>query len=404
MSIKPISRDRRRAYRSRHRTSVGWGGKVAIIVVTCAILLFAVAVMLGNFLRSQVETPVDSSSGEDGSGEISHLSPAPAIIARSVTLQDVLAALDSGATAPLPSIGASSVPESSSVSAETSAGSSSDTSSESVSSPEDVVLHPVTYNAVSIVVRVKNESVSGGTMGSAGSVGSADSAGSSSDTHPDTSKKYRLIYSSEASRACHFDALGERELADVVSGLKLLSDHVSAVFEVSYPESPASTRSILREYELSLLAELLSAGIDDVVLCGFGTSHGELTEAAGFVEELISRTNGAGKVGIAFDFDFFDGNVDEVSDKIRTLSTGNVFVALDLWHINVPELMSPEDVISDRISRCSELLQRYLIRIVVGCGGDRADVSADPAALDRQIRAALSAGAQSVQAVKVVSE
>ncbi|MCQ2354389.1 MAG: hypothetical protein MJ102_04695 [Clostridia bacterium] len=387
MSVRPISSGRRRAYRSRHRISVGWGGKAAIIVVICAILLFAVAVMLGNYLRSLADAPVDSSSDETTAPQ--PISPAPWIIARGVTAEMAFDARDAA----------------DSTEAETAAqipGEESGSTEAESTDREEKAPDPIEYNAVSVILRMKNETESTDTANNAGeSAAEGSGAAGNRDNAKENAKKYRLAYYSETSRACNIDEQGDRSAAETVNALKNLSDYVSVIFAVGYPSEGMATRSVVREYELSLACELFGTGVNEVVFTGFGYSEAEIADAAEFASELIGRCPAAtGKVGISLDFDFFDADEDSVSGKIRGARLGGAFLAMDLWHEDVPELMLPENVISDRVSRCSELIERFRIRVIVGCGSEREDYAADPAAaLDRQVRSAVSSGAPGVQAV-----
>ena len=364
MSINSISNGRRRAFRSRHKTSVGWGGKTAIIVVVLAILLFAVAVLIGNRLGDIAAGATDTADGS-GAAEPGQLSPAPPVIARGVSPEEALGkTTDTTVNTENTTADATSASES-----------GPDDSADATSRPE-----PPEYNGMSVILR-----------------------GMSADG------EYYLTYTTPTAAKCGFDTLGTCTPADLARGMKKNSDKARGVFTVSYQNAASGMRNVLREYELSLIDELFACGMDEIVICGFGESDSELTDAAGFIAELTERRPAAaGRIGVCLSFNFISKITESASDdasvvrRIRSLGLGDVFLALDLWHVDVPALMTPEEVIADRIGRCGDTMDRYSLRILVGCGTDaQTDPEVIRKMLDSQVSAAVSAGARSVQSVFV---
>lgn len=371
MSIRSISSGRRRAFRSRHKTTVGWGGKTAIIVVVLAILLFAVAVVIGNRLG---ELAANSTETADGSGaaEPGQLSPAPAVIARGISPEEALGLRTDTET----DVSTTSAPE---VTSADTGEISGDSGSEDITLPEPVKPASPDYNGVSVILRGK----------------SADGG-------------YYLTYTSPFAEKCGFDRLGTCPSADLARGMKKISGKARGIFTVSYQNAASGMRNVLREYELSLIDELFAGGMDEIVICGFGEGDSELTDAAGFISELTKRRPGTGRIGVCLSFDFISKITESTSDdasvikRIRSLGLDNVFLALDLWHADVPALMTPEEVIADRIGRCGNTMDRYSLRILVGCGtGKETDPEVIRRMLDSQVAAAVAAGAGSVQSVFV---
>ena len=76
---------RRRAFRSRHRTPMGEGGRLAIIFGSLALILFVFAVMLGNHLRNLAEGAPIGTDGEDTTkAEIYYANAPDEVIARGI--------------------------------------------------------------------------------------------------------------------------------------------------------------------------------------------------------------------------------------------------------------------------------------------------------------------------------
>lgn len=376
MSIRSISSGRRRAFRSRHKTSVGWGGKTAIIVVVLAILLFAVAVVIGNRLGELAANSTDTADGS-GAAEPGQLSPAPPVVARGVSPDEALGKVPDPYAPVTKTTGKT---ETTSAPAASAAESGSDDVSGTASLPEPQKNQPPEYNGMSVILR-----------------------GMSADGD------FYLTYTTPTAEKCGFDILGTCAPAELARGMKNASGKARGIFTVSYQNAASGMRNVMREYELSLIDELFACGMDEIVICGFGESDSELADAAGFIAELTERRPAAaGRIGVCLSFDFISKITESASDnasvvrRIRSFGLGDVFLALDLWHVDVPELMTPEEVVSDRIGRCGDTMDRYSLRILVGCG---TDTETDPAViremLDSQVLTAIAAGARSIQSVFV---
>lgn len=322
---------------------LGWGGRVAIIVSAAAIVIFAFSVMLGNFLRNRAGEMTDEENS--GTGEVPAVlsfQPSPTLTARVGVL--------------LP--GSADTTE-----AETSAPDTPGESEAETTQPP-APADALEYNAVSLLLRDRDGGTENGAV---------------------------LYVHSAASGRIGADRVAEGApgLADGVRDFKIAGEYVSAVFYLSYPTEPEATRAVMRSYEMSLLREIAVSGADEIVLFGGWKTRDALAEVLGFCAELREKTTVT--LGVALDCDYLLGA--EAGEQLNELSTSanGVFLALDLRSISVPSLMTAEDVIGDRVARTSELVLKYAMRVLVGCGS-APDYPA-------QMRCARAAGAVSVQAV-----
>ncbi|MCQ2426974.1 MAG: hypothetical protein MJ137_01045 [Clostridia bacterium] len=344
--MKRISSARRRAYRSRHRQSIGWNGRFLIVFAVCAFALFILAILLGNYLGKTAGGVIPSSG--DGS-DTAHTAPVPPSGPRPAP-QTLLAGY-----VPLSGSG------------------STDTSGETVPDAPSAVA----YDAASVVLRAplpKKES-------------EVTDTGDISGIRTGTGM--RLFYTSAVSSVHGYDESDPTDLVSALAGIRSTPgrEKICGIFYVLYPTSSYSIKNVMKEYEKALIAELVSAGVDDILLVGFDGST--LSEAGSFVSELVSATGGVCSFGIAFDFDFYSGAGTELKQLIKTMSSGGMYFALDLSSSEVPGLMTPESLIFDRVDRLSSFLLTYGIRVVVGCGPEEG--------YGAEASAAVRAGAVSVQ-------
>lgn len=323
---------------SGNKKPLGWGGKVAIIVSAAAIILFAFAVMLGNHLRSLAQPDGSGTSSQDSPGVIREFSPSPTLTA---ICRPFIRSSETGTAA---SAG-ETLPE-------------GETGTAAPAKPEI----KLDYNAVSLLLR--DRAPEGGAL--------------------------RYFTSAAADRiGADRVAPDAEELSAGMRVFKVGGEYVSAVFYLSFPTEPEETRPVLREYELTLLCEIHESGADEIILFGDWTDEAGVSEVLAFARELTARTDVT--LGVAVPPDFLTG--EGAAARLSALSgeSGGVFLALDLRSVPVPALMSAQDVLEDRLARTSELVLRYAMRVLVGCG----TLPDYPA----QMAAARAAGAVSVQAV-----
>ena len=321
-----FSGGRRRAFRSRHRTPMGEGGRLAVIFVSLALVLFVIAVMLGNHLRNLAEGVEVMSGGETTDSEIYYANAPDAKIARGILFGVNYSDLTETEEA---------------TTAEETDGTSSS-------------LDEIRYDAVSVTLRQKR---------------------------PDG--KMALAYSSPISLEYSIDLVGDVPLSD---GISLITENwgtrttVCGVFEIDYPNRPEETREIMRAYEISLVCELVEAGIDELLLVGFAADTGA---GVSFISDVYEKVGRRTVIGLALPFDYVNlaGRA-----GLLELSKKCAFLAVDLYTPSVPVLMTPEALIIDRVSRVADMRREFDLRILLGCGNDPDG--------DSQTRAALELGAK----------
>ncbi len=321
-----FSGGRRRAFRSRHRTPMGEGGRLAVIFVSLALILFVIAVMLGNHLRNLAEGVEVMSNDETTESELYYANAPAATIARGIVF----------------GVNYSDIAETK----------ESTTTEETVNTSP--ILDDIEYDAVSVTLRQKL---------------------------PDG--KMALAYSSPISLEYSIDSVGDVSLSD---GISLITENwgtrttVCGVFEIDYPNRPEETREIMRAYEISLICELVEAGIDEILLVGFAADTGA---GVSFISDVYEKVGRRTVIGLALPFDYVNlaGRA-----GLLELSKKCAFLAVDLYTTSVPVLMTPEVLITDRVARVADLRREFHLRILLGCGNDPDG--------DSQTRAALDLGAK----------
>ncbi len=303
-----FSGGRRRAFRSRHRTPMGEGGRLAIIFGSLALILFVFAVMLGNHLRNLADGAGVGTDGEDTTkSEIYYANAPDELIARGIVF-----GVDYS--------------EEITETAETS-DDAEDTSP---------ALDKIGYDSVSVTLRQK----------------SADG-------------RMALAYSSPVSLEYSIDSVGEVNLSD---GMALITDNwgtrtkICGIFEIDHPNEPEATRDIVRAYEISLICELVEAGVDEIILVGFLAN----TDAGvSFISDVYEKVGRRTVIGLALPFDYvnFSGRAGLVE-----LAKKCAFLAIDLYTPSVPSLMTAEDLIADRLGRVADVRREFSLRVLLGCG------------------------------------
>lgn len=333
--MSTVSNGRRRAFRSRHRAPMSEGGKLAIIFVSLALILFVLAVMLGNYLRSLAEEIVDDTT-ETAAETVQP--PIPVFAPAKMIGRGVIFGVDYSVQ-----------PDSS----ETVASTETETGNETATETESVK-----FDAVSVTLRDKDSE----------------------------SGKMRLAYNSEVSLRYSFDECGDEPLD---SGVALIKSNwgkdirVCAIFAVSYVNEPETTSEIVRAYEAALISELIDAGFDEILLTGLS---GDIDEGVEFIDQIYEKKGRGTPIGLTLEFDFL--NSDTVSNELAELVKKCGFLVLDLHSLTVPEMQSVESLIYDRVSRTADVCREHSLRVMLGCG-----VTPD---CESQTASAISAGADNV--------
>ncbi len=339
--MSTVSGGRRRAFKSRHHTPMGHGGKLAVIFVCIALLLFVLAVMLGNYLRGLAEDIIENTTDSQSTEEMVYYANPPAdMIARGIIFgMDYVQSDDTSA-----------------ITEDITDEITSENTAETLYEPD-----PIKYDAVSVKLREK-------------------------DTE---SGEMRLAYTSPIASGYSIDVIGE---TDLYSGLDLIASNwgertrICGIFEVDYLNSPEDVRAITRAYETALVCELVEAGLEEILLLGFSNNA---EEGLSFISDVYEQKGRGTAIGLGFPFDFV--NSPDADQKLGEIAKKCGFLALDLSSEKIPALMDAESVISDRVSRTGAICREYSIRVLLGCG--------DSPDCDSQTRAAMESGSKNIMTV-----
>lgn len=336
-----ISTGRRRAYRHRHKKPMNGWAKYAIAVTVAALLIFVFAVSLGSKL-GEIADNTDSTTAPATSPPTT-APKMPVILAKAHPLA-------------APSDETTEAPETTLTPDDTTAGDTTIASDETTAPSEPAI----SYNAISVLLRSFAED------------GTAT-----------------LHYSSPLTLKYSLASDADVDLQAALSAFTK-EDYVSGVFALSFPSASSAEKNLAREYELALLCEIASHGIDEIVLLGFSSTPDGLAEANAFVLELLSREDAAAlAVGIALNHELLESN--DAKNVLRESGITKAFLALDLYSVYVPELMSAEDFIQNKINKCADTLSTYNLRLLLGCGKSPE--------LESQVRLALKNNIYNIQEV-----
>ncbi len=306
---------RRQTRRRRHSASggerLGTLGKLLIAFGVAAVLLFIFAVCLGNYLGGLAENIGGVTTDGGGDYRIDFdAARAPTVIAKLISL---IAPGEDGD----PSTG-----EATDAAPETEEGTSDvtgDVSAEAKEVPE--------YNAYSVVFR--------------------DAYG-------------RLCYTPTVAPGGVTPSVSVAELIETLG-----DTYLGGVFYVDYMTVEGELYTLEREYQLALICELLRAGADDILLCGY--SEEQTDEAVAFAEAIRRRCPGA-VLGIAFEADRYAYGATE---SLRKICTAYDFLALDA------SACADAESLSAALSPTGNMLDVFNIRLLVSASaGDEAVLAA----------------------------
>ncbi len=304
-----VSGGRRRAFRSRHHAPMGKGGKLAVIFVCTALILFVFAVMLGNYLRGLAEAVIEDTTEPSTTEEEIYYANAPdEVIAMGIYFGGEFASAESETQA--------------------------ETTEEDTSVPEE----PIRFDSISLTLRAKDSE----------------------------SGEMLLAFSSPISLEYCIDVTGETSLDEGLAAIKSFYGErmpICGVFEIDHPELPAQSRDIMRAYEIALICELIDAGIEEIVLVGF--DH-EVEEGISFISDIYEQKGRGTAIGLALPFDLFIAP--DAQSKLGEITKRCGFLALDLCSLKVPALMTAEALVTDRVSRTRAICREFSVRVLLGCG------------------------------------
>lgn len=320
------------------------GGKLAVIFVSIALLLFVLAVMLGNYLRGLAQEIIDDTTEPSSTeAEVYYANPPADVIARGIIF-----GVDYSAKTEETSVETADL---------TDAGATEESwteTDEDTALPED----PVRFDSVSVTLRQKDRS----------------------------SGEVLLAYSSPVSLEYSIDRTGN---TDLDAGIELIHANwgerirICGIFEVDYLNRSEETCEIMRAYEIALVCELVRAGFDEILLLGFS---GNTDEGLSFISDVYEQEGRRMAIGLGLSFDFV--NSLDAKERIDEIAQKCGFLALDLYSVEVPALMNSEALIVDRVSRTLSICSEYSIRLLLGCGSDPD--------CESQTRAAMNVGADNI--------
>ncbi|MBQ4140300.1 MAG: hypothetical protein IJD70_03085 [Clostridia bacterium] len=355
--MSTVSGGRRRAFRSRHHTPMPPGGKLAVIFVSIALVLFVLAVMLGNYLRTLAEDIIyDTTEPVTTEAEVYYANPPANVIAQGIIFGVDYSPETEDATEDIPETTFEDTTEVNEETQEETGDVTSDSSdtTENIEIPED----PIRFDSVSVTLREKDRD----------------------------SGEMLLAYNSSASLEYSIDRVGS---TDLDSGVDLIYSNwgertkICGIFEIDYLNRPDETRSIMRAYEIALICELVDAGFDEILLLGF---TGNTDEGLSFISDVYEQKGRGTVIGLGLSFEFI--NATGAKEKIDEIAKKCGFLALDLYSVEVPSLMNAQSLIADRVLRAQSICSEYSIRMLLGCGSDPD--------CELQTRAAMNSGADNI--------
>ncbi len=317
-----MSYGRRRAWRSRHRVKLGGQWVYWLLVLLAAAMLFTGAVILGNNLKRRAEAGGDSTLGEETTLPDFAPDDVPTVIARAAEFGKTPPVL--GNLAAAEEVSTETETEHTVIGDETTTSLAADGDREEVSLTEEprTEYTNYNYNAYSVIMLDENG---------------------------------KLSYNSEVRRRLLGDDGTDAVTLSLENGMGAFGDsYVSGIMFSSYRSADDDIRSVEREYEIALAAEILEAGIDDIVFFGLSLD----ADAADFCATVRAAVNPQKcSVGIAVNYD------DIVSDEARE----NLVVwggSFDLIALDLRGAASAEEI-EEQLHSVRALIGIYRMRIIV---------------------------------------
>lgn len=327
-----MSSGRRRAWRSRHKVQLSSIWIAVLLVLLIAALLFTGAVMLGNHLRKQAETIGKEHSNAEETTPDFDSSNVPAVIARSAVFGQTPEPLGEIPSAPPetePSDVATASPPDSATESPEGLPSPDNSETASLDLPETSgtpAEDTRTYNAYCVVMR-----------------------GEDGD----------LLYRSEL-REYLLGTDPDNSLPELTAGVAEFNGaYLSGIFYAGYSDASENMRQTVRSYEISLAAELANCGFDDIVISGIPFD----ADAADFCAAIKERTSSGCRIGISVSYEFLSS--DKARESLVRLSGSFDFIALDLYSVEVPAMMSKAEALSSRLHIVRSLVGIYRVRVLI---------------------------------------
>lgn len=311
-----MSSGRRRAWRSRHRVKLGSGWIVAMVIMLAAAMLFTGAVILGNHLRAEAEATDGVSAGDETTLPDFDASSVPDVIARAAVFGDTPG--EAGNVPALPHTADSTAAETSGDTApETTGGAPEETTA-----PAATVASDYKYNAYCAVMR-----------------------------DPEGNLRYR----SELKDLLFGSSAGDENVPRLADGIgRFGGAYLCGVFHASYMQTEPKLREAMREYEISLAAELAGAGMGDLLFTGLEFGQ----DAVEFCDAVRARAAGDScPLGVAVSYDFLSSP--EARETLVRIGGSFDFIALDLRGV------TDADEIGELLHGVRALIGIYRMRIIV---------------------------------------
>ncbi len=166
----------------------------------------------------------------------------------------------------------------------------------------------------------------------------------------------KLNYNSEIAKALGKNETSELDIKELVGTFDSNTMHVSGIFASSFMLSTDGLRDVYSAYEIQLIGELHSAGVDDILISGLKTDSENIEAALDFLYELRSKYKDA-VIGVTIPYDVA---ISESGSYAAYMLSGVCdYIALDLSDVY------EDGELIERIDDCVYYISRYDARILL---------------------------------------
>ena len=166
----------------------------------------------------------------------------------------------------------------------------------------------------------------------------------------------KLNYNSEIAKALGKDETSGLDIRELIGTFDDNNIHVSGIFESSFMFNTEGLNDVYSAYEIQLVGELHSAGVDDILISGLKIDSENIETALDFLYDIRSKYKDA-VIGVSMPYGVA---ISESGSYVAYMLSGVCdYIALDLSDVY------ESGELTERLSDCVYYISRYDARILL---------------------------------------
>ena len=166
----------------------------------------------------------------------------------------------------------------------------------------------------------------------------------------------KLNYNSEIAKALGKDETSGLDIRELIGTFDDNTIHVSGIFESSFMFNTEGLNDVYSAYEIQLVGELHSAGVDDILISGLKIDSENIETALDFLYDIRSKYKDA-VIGVSMPYGVA---ISESGSYVAYMLSGVCdYIALDLSDVY------ESGELTERLSDCVYYISRYDARILL---------------------------------------